>query len=87
MLHIANCYYYGDIDTRDYIKAFELYSYLSDKLDDPIILYNLATLYRDGNGAKQDYKEAFKIFSELAKNDYPKAENDLGNLYLSKAIL
>ncbi len=61
-----------------YKKAFEGFSYLEEKKNNPYIEYRLGKLYYHGFGAEQSYGEAKKQF-ELSNNKY--AQYWLGKMY------
>ena len=44
-------------------------------------LYNLALIYKNGNGVAQDYAEAAKWYRLAAEQGHLKAANNLGSLY------
>ena len=43
--------------------------------------HNLGVLYMNGNGVKQDYIEAAKLFEKACDDGYSQSCNNLGNLY------
>ena len=50
-------------------------------LGDPIGRDFMANLYLEGEGVKKDYKAAYKLFTELAKEKRPAVEGKLGVMY------
>jgi len=64
----------------DYDGAILLYKKAME-LGHPSAFYNLACLYRDGEGVKQDEEEAFRIFAVAAALGHGDATSELGVSY------
>ena len=43
---------------------------------------NLGTMYKDGNGVPQDYKQAFELFKKAAQKGEATAQYNLGIMYI-----
>jgi TPR repeat protein len=66
---------------ENYPKAAALYR-KDAELGVIVAQVNLAFLYMDGLGVKQDYKEAAKWFLQAAEQGNAEAQSNLGQLYL-----
>lgn len=62
-------------------KAIEKYTKASE-LKDPDALVDMGYLYQTGRGVEQDHGIAKKFYKKAAKQNHPKAFNNLGVLYL-----
>ncbi len=61
------------------LKAFKLYEKACDTYDS--WCYNLADMYFNGYGTKQNYHKAIKLYSKTCDNGYAPSCNNLGLLY------
>jgi len=61
-------------------KAIKFYT-LSATQGNPTAQFNLANMYRQGVGVKQDYIRAFKLYTESANQGDSDAQNSLGIMY------
>lgn len=65
-------------EQRKYPEAIKWY----EKLGDSIARFNLAAMYLQGKGVKQDYDKAVGLYLPLVQEDFPYAKHHLGRLYL-----
>lgn len=63
-------WYYGRTGERDYKKAFEYFSRLMEK-GDPVSIYKIADMYKNGYYVEKDQTRYEQIIEEL----YPKVKN------------
>lgn len=66
---------------KDYDKAFEWFKKAGEDTRYSFATYDLAIMYENGYGTKQDYKKAFELYKPLAFKNYSKANYRLGYLY------
>lgn len=64
----------------DYHTAFELWKPLAEQ-GDAKAQYNLAKMYDQGKGVKQDYQQAAKWSQKAAEQGYAEAQFILGTMY------
>lgn len=65
-------------EQRKYPEAIKWY----EKSGDSIARFNLAAMYLQGKGVKQDYDKAVELYLPLVQEDFPYAKHHLGRLYL-----
>lgn len=72
---------YGDI-SKDYNKAFDLFTKSADKSYEDAIFYK-ATCFYEGNGVRQDKSQAFLLWKTIANNGHIRAQNSVGNCLIT----
>ena len=65
-------------EQRKYPETIKWY----EKSVDSIARFNLAAMYLQGKGVKQDYDNAVELYLPLVQEDFPYAKHRLGRLYL-----
>ena len=68
------------VEKKEYAKAYQIFKALAEQ-GNAEAQYNLAILYRQGKGVKQDKKTALKWFEQSANQGLASAEYYLGHLY------
>lgn len=71
---------YKAYQAKNYTAAFKAFLPLAKK-GDPAAQFNLAKLYRMGQGVAQDDKEAVKWYRRAAEQDFEWAQGSLGVMY------
>ena len=66
-----------------YDKALESMMPLAESANHPYAQYYLGSMYANGQGLKQDFKEAAKWYERAAKQGIPQAQFRLGEIYMS----
>lgn len=81
--NLAYMYLYGANGvTPDYVKAFKYYE-MAAKLDDPVALNNLGSLYFSGIGTKKDNNAALVCFQKASDLGNDNASLNLAFIYLT----
>jgi len=70
-------------DRGDYATALREWKPLAEKGNAPLVQIYLGSMYRDGDGVPQDYKEAVRWFRRAAEQGYDLAQFQLGMLYVT----
>ena len=73
-------YYNGDIEKKDYKKAFELFEKSALNGHSGSELY-LGMMYENGNGVKYDVAQAIDWYTKSANKGNIKAQLLVGNMY------
>ena len=71
---------YYDAD-KNYAAAIEIYRFLVETQNNAIAQSNLGTMYDDGRGVVQDYKEALRLYGLSAAQGNAYAQFNLGAMY------
>ena len=80
---LGRCYLTGHgLPAKDEKRGAELLREASDA-DDYRAMNSLGDCYTHGTGVKQDFNEAFKLFSKAAEKGNLKAMGNLGTLYMT----
>lgn len=66
MFKIANIYYDSNDDMQSNEKSFKCFKTLAEEFENKVAMYELAKMYRDGIGIKQNIKQAIFWFRKLA---------------------
>ena len=68
-------------DTKDYKRAFEIFSFRSKNLNEPASHLYLGYLYENGWGVNFNYKKAFDLYLLSFDGGYKLAANQIGLSY------
>jgi TPR repeat protein len=79
-MSLGFCYYHGHEVEKDDIIAREWYKKAALQ-GNPAGVYNAAQMCRDGEGGELDYKDAARMFRQLAEHGHGQAQNHLGHMY------
>lgn len=77
LIYRAN-YYDGE---KNYPAALEIYRFLVQTQNNAVAQSNLGTMYDDGRGVDQDYKEALRLYGLSAAQGNAYAQFNLGAMY------
>lgn len=78
---LAECYRYGIGIEKNPAKAFELYKKILEEGSYPNVQYEIALMYEEGVGVKQDTLQALAWYLVAAENGSLKAREKMGDLY------
>lgn len=76
---LGRYYLYGIGTEKNTDKAFELLSKVAN--DNKYAAYNLAGMYFEGNGIKQDYQKSFSWYSKASKSDHAASDYFIAKHY------
>jgi TPR repeat protein len=68
-------------DEENFKRLWKLVHDRSPGRHTPVAQYNLGTMYHEGDGVKQDDKEAVKWYRKAAEQGYASAQHNLGCMY------
>ena len=88
--NLGYCYYYGRDIEVDYEKAFKYFFRSAVFYNNPVALYKLGDMYRNGNFVAKDEKMAYKLYREAEAcanvqdhNAYPNIAKRLAEFLLN----
>jgi TPR repeat protein len=77
---LGNYYYFGEIVTQDYQKAYAYYQRAAE-LGESDGYFNLASCYRKGEGAEQNILKAIELYEKILDEDPFFVPYELGEIY------
>lgn len=78
---LGDIYYIGEVVEKDYVEAFSYYKSATLQFAYPDAQNKLAYMYTTGDGCKQNYAEAIRLFGAASDQGFGAATHNLGCLY------